>query len=487
MESIFGDGTIDIWMNLGAFAISGPVGESNTHAFGTQATEKIRISVNGTDLVDTVTVKIIKITPTLISSKDAVAIEYTGDGTAMYNDMVAKLQAKIMTNVLSGSTAVNGTLQYTDSNGNAIDWSKVKAGDTLTVKIAYAGEKSASGGYSASSKTATVYVRPAATATAVGEGKTYTGQPITFAAADFTAAANVNGEAVTVLGVAGYYDSSKTTCTIVDAGDYFVKLKLWDAYGEFTSEFVPVKVNPAALTIDTLTAKDRVYDGKDGVEITQVMLAGVCGGDDVTADLSKITAKISSKNVGAYTTVKVSELVLAGADVENYIFNSAEYGRDITLSAPVTISQKEVTIVGTAVKEAKRFDGKTTATITEIGQISTVFAGDDVTIQVGEANYEDKKVGKDKVVTFSGFALTGADSGNYLLTAQPAPTTARITMGWVYVDTTGSNANGSVVQSAKTGDDAPMFLWLWAALLSLGGAAYLLLTKKGAAVERNKK
>jgi len=483
IKSIFDGSTIDVWMDLGALGISVMEG-SNTHSFGTQATEQIRISVNGTNLIDTVTVKIIKITPTLISSKDAVAIEYTGDGTTMHNDMVEKLQAKIMTNVLSGSTAVNGTLQYTDENGNAIDWSKVKAGDTLTVKMSYAGEKNANGGYSASSKTATVYIRPAATATAVDGEKTYTGQPITFAAGDFTAAPNVNGEAVTVLGVAEYYDRDKQPCTIVDAGDYFVKLKLEDVYGEFTSAFVPVKVNPAVLTIDTLTAKDRVYDGKDEVEITQVTLAGVYGSDDVA--VKEIAAKVSAKNVGAYTTVKVSDVVLEGADVGNYIFDSAEYGREITLSAPVTISQKEVTIIGTAVKEAKWYDGTTTAIITNIGQISTVFAGDDVTIQKGKANYDDAKVGKDKVVTFTDFALTGADSGNYLLTAQPAPTTAKITVGWVYVDTTGSNPS-STIQSAQTGDSTTVLLWLWASLLSASAAAYLLLTRKRAAVKVNKK
>ena len=292
----------------------------------------------------------------------------------------------------------------------------------------------------------------------------------------------MNGEAVTVLGVAEYYDRDKQPCTIVDAGDYFVKLKLEEVYGEFTSAFVPVKVNPAALTIDTLTAKDRVYDGKDGVESTQVTLAGVYGSDDVA--VKEIAAKVSAKNVGAYTTVKVSDVVLEGADVGNYIFDSAEYGREITLSAPVTISQKEVTIIGTAVKDAKRYDGTTTAIITDVGQISTVFSGDDVTIQKGKANYDDAKVGKDKVVTFTDFALTGADSGNYLLTAQPAPTTAKITVGWVYVDTTGSNPS-STIQSAQTGDSTTVLLWLWASLLSASAAAYLLLTRKRAAAERN--
>ena len=45
----------------------------------------------------------------------------------------------------------------------------------------------------------------------------------------------------------------------------------------------------------------------------------------------------------------------------------------------------------------------------------------------GTAAYEDKNVGKNKTVTFTGFALTGSAAGNYQLTAQPESVTADIT------------------------------------------------------------
>ena len=51
---------------------------------------------------------------------------------------------------------------------------------------------------------------------------------------------------------------------------------------------------------------------------------------------------------------------------------------------------------------------------------------DDVTVTAGTASFDNENVGTDKIVTFTGYSLSGADAGNYNLKAQPASVTANI-------------------------------------------------------------
>jgi len=88
----------------------------------------------------------------------------------------------------------------------------------------------------------------------------------------------------------------------------------------------------------------------------------------------------------------------------------------------LTVNPKPVTI--TVNVNNKTYDGTTTATGTVI--INGKIDGDDVTAS-GTAVFADAMVGNDKTVTFSGYSLTGADAGNYSLSAQPASVTANIT------------------------------------------------------------
>ena len=101
---------------------------------------------------------------------------------------------------------------------------------------------------------------------------------------------------------------------------------------------------------------------------------------------------------------------------------------DITFTKGIlTVEQKDVTIQDVAVKETKVYDGTTNAAITDKGQLSHNFDGENLTFHVGTAAYDDKNVGADKTVTFSGFSLEGSAAKNYRLTGQPVATTASIT------------------------------------------------------------
>ena len=88
-------------------------------------------------------------------------------------------------------------------------------------------------------------------------------------------------------------------------------------------------------------------------------------------------------------------------------------------NAEVTVERKSVTITGLAAAD-KVYDGAADAEITGNASVSGLVSGDDVSVEPGTAAFDSPDVGADKPVTFSGFALSGADASNYALTGQPA-------------------------------------------------------------------
>ena len=135
-----------------------------------------------------------------------------------------------------------------------------------------------------------------------------------------------------------------------------------------------------------------------------------------------------------YKQAKANELAWSEAvptDAGDYqvrvVITVAENAKVYTAPVAFTIEPKEVTITGTAVEPSKPYDGDDGAEITDSGTLSGVVDGDNVTIIPGIAAYSDGEVGTGKTVTFTDFAIAGADVGNYVLAAQPAPVTADIT------------------------------------------------------------
>ena len=153
----------------------------------------------------------------------------------------------------------------------------------------------------------------------------------------------------------------------------------------------------ASITAKTLTVTaTKTYDGTATMPAT---LTGVVAGETVTA-----TITMTSKNVGA--TVK--EVMLAGADKDNYMLTVA----NVTAS----ITAKTLTVTAT-----KTYDGTATMPATLTG----VVAGETVTATI---TMTSKNVG----ATVKEVMLAGADKGNYTLTA--ANVTASITPRTISVD-----------------------------------------------------
>lgn len=178
-----------------------------------------------------------------------------------------------------------------------------------------------------------------------------------------------------------------------------------------------VDVAQKVLTISGISAEDKEYNGNTDATVTgTATLNGVLEGDTVT--VTDGAAEFASKNAGQQT-VTFSGFSIEGNGASNYT---------LIQPAPViaTISPKSVTIAGVTA-ENKTYDGNTTATIDNPGTINGIISPDTVTIKAGTGTFAGADVGENIEVTFSGFSLTGTDSGNYTLSAQPASTIANIT------------------------------------------------------------
>lgn len=198
------------------------------------------------------------------------------------------------------------------------------------------------------------------------------------------------------------------------------------------------------LTITGLSVENKEYDGNTTASVTgDAVLNGLLQGDTVTVNTGK--AEFTSADAGENIEVTFSDYSITGSSALNYTLK----GQPDPVTA--TIRPKPVTITGVTAED-KTYDGKTTATIANLGTINGIISGDTVNIKAGTGTFASADVGTGITVTFSGFSLTGTDSGNYTLSAQPASTTADITKG-TYTGTPNTvNVNVLIKQdAAQTG------------------------------------
>ena len=105
-----------------------------------------------------------------------------------------------------------------------------------------------------------------------------------------------------------------------------------------------------------------------------------------------------------------------------------------TLAVSVTIAKKHIT--GSFTAQGKAYDGGTAATILTRSLVGAV-AGDDVALSGGTATFASKIVGT-WTVTGTGFTLSGADAGKYVLDSVSGAT-AEITAKQLTVDFTAAD------------------------------------------------
>ena len=341
----------------------------------------------------------------------------------------ATLSSQTLSGVLAADTAnvslSVGAANFSDKN--------VGNGKTVTATgLALTG--SAAGNYQLSSTTATTTADiTAATVTGsfTANDKTY---DATTAATIATRSLSgvIGGDSVSLAGGAATFDTKNVgtdktvtgtgfTLSGADAGNYALASTTLTATAD---------INAASLT-GSFTANDKTYDGTASATIATRSLSGVLGSDSV--NLSGGTATFSDKNVGNGKTVTGAGFTLSGADAGNYTLSGVG-----TTTADIT----PATLTGSFTANDRTYDG-TTGAIIATRSLSGVISPDVVSLTGGAASFADKNVGAGKTVTGTGFTLSGADAGNYVLASATLNTTA---------DITPASLTGSFTAASKTYD-----------------------------------
>ena len=183
---------------------------------------------------------------------------------------------------------------------------------------------------------------------------------------------------------------------------------------------ITAAITPRLITVTDVSLSNKQYDGTTTMVASGTPVFGnLVAGDDATFVVNSPVFSFPSAAAAYYQNVLVSGVSLTGADAANYdttrLYN---IGRSIS-PAPLR--------VGGVTALSRVYDG-TTAVALSGGLLSGVIGSDLVTLSSASAagTFANKNVGTAKPVTASGYALTGAASGNYYL-VQPTGLTADVT------------------------------------------------------------
>jgi uncharacterized protein YfiM (DUF2279 family) len=224
------------------------------------------------------------------------------------------------------------------------------------------------------------------------------------------------------------YNGSATIPTA--AGTYTVVATINDAnyQGGATGTLM---INTMMLTVTNLPALDKVYDGSTNatLDASHAGLAGMLNGDDVTLVTSNAVAYFADKNVGTDKPVTVTGLALDGVAAANY-----------TLADPTNVTANVTAAgltVGGVAAVSKVYDATTNAELNGTAILNDVVSGDEVSLAADDASaaFAGPNVGTGLPVTVSGYAITGADAGNYTLT-QPSDLAADISAATLTITAT---------------------------------------------------
>ncbi len=207
-----------------------------------------------------------------------------------------------------------------------------------------------------------------------------------------------------------------------DAGNYSCMVRLIPQDTEhYQNEtwMQAFEITPKKLEADVQVIKSKVYDGWPNVESPQATATNLVEGDEVNLSA---TAKYDNKHAGTDKTITVSYR-MSGKDAGNYL------APDEFALTDGEIIPREIE-VGNIVLQSYYYNGsrevpldETTVTDKNHWVLAGKITTDDVEMDLSEvrAFMENADTGTDKPVTFSGFKLIGADSGNYRL-KQPETT-----------------------------------------------------------------
>lgn len=130
-------------------------------------------------------------------------------------------------------------------------------------------------------------------------------------------------------------DPASVSVQVTGVGDFSVTVtKAGDATYTETSTTLAGTASARALTVESVTAEDKTYDGSASVQVTAAVLATPVTGDDVALDLTALQATVDAADAGAYQAIHLNNLQLTGAAAGNYTIPSS-----CVVAGNVTIAQ----------------------------------------------------------------------------------------------------------------------------------------------------
>ena len=246
-----------------------------------------------------------------------------------------------------------------------------------------------------------------------------------------------------------FVDKNVGTAKAVTVSGYTISGTDAANYALVQTTGVTADITALALNVTGATAANKTYDALRTAVISGGAVTAISG-DLVTLDDSGRAGLFADKNIGTSKTVTVSGYAISGADAANY-----------SLVQPTGVSA-DITPAGLVISglsaSNKTYDRSLSATL--MGGTVTPVAGDTVTLNSSSVSavFVDWTVGAGKPVTVSGYALTGADAGNYVLT-QPSGLTADIfarSLPVVGVVAANKLRNGSLNAEISGGSIAPL-------------------------------
>ena len=183
----------------------------------------------------------------------------------------------------------------------------------------------------------------------------------------------------------------------VNAGDY--KATVTVGTGEdAVSASVEYTIQKKEISVYSIDASDKIYDGATKVKVSRVTLIGILEQDVVEADTTDLYGDLPDKNAGTYTEITLPELKLVGDSANNYELTQPDNPMKLNVSVSVQKAPKAPNMPGASME--------VDYTKTTVGAV-TLPAGwkfDDADI--------DKKLDVDVPVTVTA-KYAGEDADNY--------------------------------------------------------------------------
>ena len=230
-----------------------------------------------------------------------------------------------------------------------------------------------------------------------------------------------NGGPYTVIGNPA--SASSTDLTAANGTTYYYVVSALNAAGE-SANSNQVSAIPAPQPSTTTLVSSPVASGPYGSPVT--FTATVTAGATGTVTFNDGGTLLGSGTLsGGTATFTTGTLAVAAHSITASYGGDGSFGGSVSAPSAYQVTAVPLTLTGVTASD-KIYDGTATAVLTGGSVSGGVVGGETVTVLPGSGSFASANAGT-WPVTASGFALGGADAGNYTLASQPAVSNATIT------------------------------------------------------------